>query len=210
MNCCESATLPTVGRSPLSLEAFETCRQILISSFTACNDTEFQLISCAISCIMAAVRRLHVSELQGGIAIYFEAQYQSDFATKMTQDEFVATIQRHIFLYKVEQDQTVSFSHCGMATFLQNYRIKGVDASNRTIAMICRAQIQTYQSYNFRSQYTDHSFSFLDYAQRYCQYHCQIAMRTCLSLDFDKPNDTVDISDQFAVLQIEDDWMYVK
>lgn len=204
--------LPRNSQPPLTLEAFETCRQILIRAFRACDNTEFQNISSALSCVLTAARRLHVLELQGGVSIYAEAQYQSDFISRMTKSEFTAFIRRYLFLFKIEQDETVTFGHSGMAAFLSNYRIRGIDASNRTIAMICQAQIEMCRYYDSQRQYPENAFSFLNYAERYCQYHCQIAMRSCLSLNFDKPehNVTKDWVNRFAGMQVEDDWVYIK
>lgn len=210
-------TMPASQQEPLTLNAFEQCRQILLRTFTSCDEVEYQHISCALTCVLSAVRPLRVSELQGGISIYSSAQYRSNFATKMSKNEFVASIKRHQYLFVIGQDETVSFSHRRMATFLRSYRIKGVDASNRTIAMICRAQIKAYRNYDPKCQYSNHAFAFLNYAERYHQYHYRIAMRSSLSLGFDRPEastvsnaGTHGWQEQFAGLQVEDDWVLVK
>lgn len=81
-------------------------------------------------------------------------------------------------LFVVNHAENVSFGMTEMPYFLRGVRIRGIDASHRTIAQICL----TFMELSNRSQGDKPQSAFSSYAMHNWQYHQHVAARSSLSL----------------------------
>lgn len=163
---------------PAHWEDLEVCRQILLRTFTACDETRFDNIACAISCVLAAVRPLHLPELKDAMTIYFEAQERSAITSGMPVQDFLAWLQLSETPFNIGQDLQVTFSHDAMPYFLRVFTIRGIDNSDRTLAMICFQRVQQLRKSTTRNLVDQGVTALSDYASRFWKHHCQIAKGT--------------------------------
>ena len=120
----------------------------------------------------------------------------------------------------------VRFCFEELSSYLQIFPIAGVDASHRTLAMICLEQMRRYRNFQQKQLQVviKEDFLFLKYSLSNWHHHTHEASRVCVSLDFDMPEPALSslrsspvlvsgnesVHDRFAMLQIEDEWMYLE
>lgn len=87
-------------------------------------------------------------------------------------------------LFIVDRHDCVSFGLPEMSRFLTGFRIRGIDASHRTIAMISLA----FRELNISEKAPDMPMDFRGYAAENWHRHYQIATRTSISLRYERLN----------------------
>lgn len=166
--------------------SFEGCRQVLLRAFGLCSDKAFQQLSCTISCVLSSARPLNVTELQAAVKIFFVALRQERLVSSVTVKDFTIWLRKFEPLFKWDDGGYVSFGQSEMQYFLRNFCIQGIDASHRTIAIICLEQIELQSSVEGWDSMEGEGCAFSRYATQYWRYHHQIARKTSLFLKYNR------------------------
>lgn len=236
---CEALPTPTDRTSQslsISPASIESCRQALLTSFRLCNNDEFQRLSCVISCTLNSVRPLKISELEDAVATSLGLQpHQSSLSTLKMRD-FASWVCKFGAIFKLNDRGEVLFLQDAMNHFLHGFCVQGIDASHRTIAMICLEQIELEAEFEDWEKVEGEQSAFLNYAKQHWQHHYQIAGKKSLFLKSDRkrryselsgrssidlmssstsdleptPSSLQDVQRGFKRLNLEDDWVHVK
>lgn len=175
-----SAEFSNESQSMVGRESLVKCQQVLSRGFCMCRNHDSEDLACAISCTLSSSRPLHTSELQDAVAMHAYAQHSREEWRDRSTMEFRIWLARFGALFAVDDTGYIFFGIAEMSYFLRSFRIRGIDASHRTIAMICLAFIDLNDQWSVESI----SCPFSSYAAQNWEYHYQIAARSSISLRY--------------------------
>lgn len=127
-----------VNRSDL-----EQCRQALRRVFEDCSTSDFQTISCAISCVLNSGRPLTRYELTAATNLF---HLDKDWEVSIREQQWIQVndwLRKCHPILRETPDGKIVFLHSrAMKAFLRSFRIRGLDSSHRTLGVICRNHIE--------------------------------------------------------------------
>lgn len=174
---------------PMSLTDFEDCYQIMCEALRSCANLEFKALSCATSCVLNSTRPLQGAELQTAVQLYVSHRLvqarECSMPNQALEDYRVSTTRPHLWykpsLFSLDEQGQIQFTSQAMPAFLQSFRIRGIDTSHRTIAVICLAQIECESGINnLRARETPYPVAFTTYARENWEHHVQMAEKKSL------------------------------
>lgn len=166
-------------RSPAKLGQ---CRDTLRRVFMACSQEQFSNICCAISCVLNSSRPMLLRELDGAVCLHIRHERvssQVEQRKSMEMDWWT----RCELLFEENTAGLVRFALPAMAWFLRKYRIRGIDASSKTLALLCLDQMEldgAAQRDDSRRVWQRSPFSV--YAEQNWRRHCREAERSSLAV----------------------------
>lgn len=129
-------------RDPITKrEGLLKCSVALQKSFQVCDDASFPQLACSISCVLSSGQHLSVAALRDALAIFVDGT--SAEVSKRRTSELSKWLRKFKYLFAVKTSARVVFKLPEMTEFLLSFTIRGIDASHRTIAIICLAQIMS-------------------------------------------------------------------
>lgn len=134
---------PAINRSD-----FEECRQALRRTFQDCNQAEFRFVTCLIPCVLNCVRWLSRPEILAAATLLNPDRYSTKLvnANQWSQEEH--WLQKCSSIITETPGGNMIFHSQAMRVFLRSFNIPGVDTSHRTLALICRNQIELNRHFN--------------------------------------------------------------
>lgn len=206
----------------------------MVATFLASDDSHFDVISCALSCILVAVRLLSVPELIDATTISLEAQDKAALTRGMQTHDFLYWLRQREHPFHIDENLRITFEDKNMPHFLRKVPVRGVDNTHRTLAMICLRRMQKCENSDARRNPSDDTSPLMDYAACFWKHHCELAARNdnpdrlhhlkndvrrrcCESVQSENLNGTYDQrnftgTDQrpSAALHTDSDWVFVK
>lgn len=167
----------------VSKERLTQCQGVLSRAFCMCQDHESEDLACAISCSLNSCRPLHTSELQDAVIMNAYSQRSERCWRGRSPIEFQTWLAKFGMLFVVDKAGYILFGIAETSYFLRNFRIRGIDGSHRTIAMICLACMELSNQWPVISIPSP----FSTYAAQYWEHHCHIAARSSMSLRYEGP-----------------------
>lgn len=159
------------------------CPEILRTVFEGCQQEVFVRVTCAISCVLSSEQRLSVQALSEAVALYMEYQ-EHTISARECMIAFQSSLTMLESLFSTTASGQLTFTTPTMPQFLRTYPIRGIDVSHRTIAMLCREQMQRIHEEEHENRQPAHDRSaFSAYAVQNWQHHYRIAKRTSLFLN---------------------------
>lgn len=174
--------LTKFGISFLDQQNLRICPKPLRQAFRICSEDEYPLLACTISCVHSSRERLFLRALCEAVTLFMDYPDQEQVSNGDIT-VFKIWLQKFGTLFFIYDSGQVTFANSSMRTFLEKYTLHGIDASQKTIAMLCLAQV----GLNRMAEHTSTSFgndnqSFAAYAAQNYQYHRQVAMKSSISL----------------------------
>lgn len=133
---------PDTGRQAISRTDLDHCRQALRRTVRDCDSAEFRSVSCLISCLLSSARWLTRREILAATTLlYRDRVFKKPMnLNQRSQEEHWLHKCNHIVVETLKGH--VIFRSTAMRTFLRSFSIQGIDTSHRTMALICRNQIE--------------------------------------------------------------------
>lgn len=183
------------------------CYRCLSDVLMMSKDQNLDSLTCAIALVLTSVRPLHRLELQAALKVCrLEA---SGWLVGSFHPGRVQRCSPWESMFRCTELEFVHFSLRYMPTFLQSFRIRGIDTSHRTIAVACLAQMEMDSGVQANSK--DCISSFSEYARQNWRHHYQAASRKSLfSPSTLPPNCSLDSNseDRSGSPDIED-WSFI-
>lgn len=177
-----AATNTGTAESQKLVAELETCRQTLRTTFEMASNQYFVYVCCAVSCIMHARDPLQpeaITTAVTGLVEYHVAIQRHVKPGIPTETQWLTFCQ---FILRINTNGTISFKSMAMRLFLSSFRIRGLDASQKTIALACLIRLNldhretSAASDTFEEQIdTVPTRTFSTYAAQHVNYHCRWA-----------------------------------
>lgn len=158
-----------------------SCPRILREALCQTSDRDRTLLLCAVSCVLGSNQQMSVDALRGAVMLY--AWNLDECPMPLSLGIFRQWLGNFARIFRVNHSDLVAFAIPAMAQFLRTFPARGLDASQRTIAMLCLAQVQLDSKHDCREELSrQSSIGFSQYARDNSHYHEQTAARCSLSL----------------------------
>jgi len=179
-----SAGIGFADRSQLVVEKkkLERCQEVLLRAFRISTEEDTEDLVCTISCTLSATRCLHTSEMRDAIAMHAYAQRSERYWIDHSTADFHAWLMKFGALFTINDEACVAFGMAEMAHFLRSFRIRGIDSSHRTVAMICLA----FRELDNLRRVKGMPSPFSSYAACNWQHHHRIAAKSSISLRYER------------------------
>lgn len=173
----------TFGKPPpITREGLRRSQMVLLRALRTCAEDHAEDLACVISCILSGFGRLNVSELRSAVAMHAYAQRSERYWIDHSTANFHAWLVSFGTMFAIDGASYVCFAVAEMPHFLSNFRIRGIDGSHRTIAMISLAFVELQASVRAHGMPLD----FWGYASGNWRQHYHIAARSCISLRYER------------------------
>lgn len=157
----------------------QKCSIVLRKAFQVCDDAMFPELACVISCVLSSGQNLSMAALRDALAIFVDGT--SPEISKRSVSDFSEWLGKFRYLFVVKGSDRVAFKLPSMTQFLLSFTIRGIDASHRTIAIVCLAQVMSDIENQRRCKHNTRS-DLAMYAERNATRHKLIAERSNICL----------------------------
>lgn len=120
-------------------EDLQKCSVALKRALQMCDDANFPQFACIVSCVLSSEQQLSVEALRDALAIFVDGT--SAHLSERKTSELREWLESFRYLLTIGASDKVAFKSPAMPKFLLSFTIRGMDASHRTIAIVCLAQI---------------------------------------------------------------------
>lgn len=172
------------NQRPLPLRRVELrpCVEALRKAFQKCSGDDFIRVGCVISCVLSSRQQLSVQAVGQASALYV-SHLERKYLIENDPSEFERWLSQFEYLFKTSESGQVVFALCEMPIFLWTYPVRGIDASQKTLSMLCLAQLELDRNLrNGRSMSDRDVSSFSRYAASNWQHHKRVASKSSMSL----------------------------
>lgn len=157
------------------------CSHTLRLAFRTCPRNNFPSLACSISCVLGSKEQLSVSALCEAVNLYLE--HTDRLAAHKGVKEFGCWLRTFGDLFTIQESALVIFALPSMKTFLTSFPIQGIDSSQKTIAMLCLAQVELDCGNNPTIDDAGDLSEFSAYASANWKQHQRIARKSSISLN---------------------------
>lgn len=192
INCSKQVpSSVSANRSPLWLiqnssnaslvfrKRLQNCSTALNDALELCSHEDFLRLSCAISCVLNSDQNLTTVALWDAVALYVDGSTVNKSEAALA--EWHAWIHRFRSIILAESRGRVTFTLSAMPDFLRSFVIRGIDASHRTIAIVCLAQLTIESEVRCEGKDLDRSDLSI-YVEKHWRWHRNLAYRSNICL----------------------------